>query len=711
MRRMAKSCIFANLKFYENFMNFITEHSLWFLPLCLLLGLGYAFILYRKVPSSDLSVRIKRIAFAVRTTVVFLIAFLLLNPIVATMVKQVEKPVIVLGLDNSQSLAAIARADYYQNDFLKQTEQLREKLQKDFTVETYLIGDSLRRGEKVDYDDETTHLSAFFEHIHSVYATQNLGAVVLMSDGIFNAGKDPYYVANQIKSPVYTVLMGDTVVHKDLLVGKVNFNKVVYRNSVFPIEIQIRADKLSGETTTLQIFRKDELIYQKQINLNANNYLQWEKLNFEAKESGLQRYRIVLSKVNGEITTVNNEKDIFFEVIDRRKKVALIYHAPHPDIAAIRQVLVKTDMYQVESFDVTKWNAPLSDYDIVVLHQLPSNNSAATALLDQMDKMDMPCFYILGQQSNYAWFNRLGTGLQIQIGNNLQNDAFPLYNANYTYFTLSEGFKQLLPQLPPLKVPFGQYKLSPSALPILFQKIGGVSTSYPLLSCHQDGETRSVVLVGDGLWRWRNYNYMLTNGHDEFEELVTKIFQYLSLKTDKSLFRVTAKNVFSENENIRFDAQLFNQNYEIVNTPEVSMTITCKETRYAFTFNRTFNAYSLDIGSLPQGDYAWTASAVFNDVKHSQSGHFSVDRLNLESLNLTANHQLLLNLAALQGGKSFADTDFEGLYQTLVQNTDIKPVVHYQKRHASLLDNLILFACILTLLAAEWVLRKWSGMY
>ncbi|MDR1793187.1 MAG: hypothetical protein LBR36_07105 [Bacteroidales bacterium] len=692
----------------------IAQYSFWFIFLCLLLGVGYAVLLYVRTPLPELPLWVKRVAFVLRAICVTAIAFLLLNPIIRKTSKDIEKPIVLIGVDNSQSIVTGSKSNYYKGDFKEKLQQITQKLEDKFTVETFLVGDSLRlkdANNKLDFSDETSHLSAFFEQINSTYASRNVGAVVLFSDGIFNVGNDPYYAANRLKAPVYSVLMGDTIQHKDLLISKVNYNKTVYRNSFFPLEILIKADKLAGQSTTLKVYHKDDLIFEKKLTINTHSYLQWERLNFEAKESGLHRYRIEIEPITGEITTANNRKDIFIEVIDQRKKIAFIYNAPHPDISAIRQSIEAMDMYQTEAFEVSKFTGKLADYDIVVLHGLPSRTNPAATLTAQIQKLNMPCFYVLGEQTDYGLFNQLNAGLQVLPSNNMKNDAFPLYNQGFGNFLLSEASKQLFSVLPPIKVPFGNFKLSPATNVLLYQKINGISTNYPLFVYCQNQERKTAIFAGDGLWRWRLHNFLYTQHQDEFDELVSKTMQYLSTKADRSLFRVTGKNVFSESENIRFDAQLFNDNYELVNQPEVEMQIKSAGKQYSFIFTRTFNAYTLDAGLFPQGDYSWTANTVYNGVKHTKSGFFSVHQLNIEALNLVANHQLLFNLASLNNGQSFADNDLDNLCNTLENNTNIKSVVHYNKKHTSLLNSIWLLVSIFVLLAAEWGLRKWSGGY
>jgi hypothetical protein len=691
---------------------FSTEYSLWFLPLCVVAGVGYAAILYYKSDKPELPLWVKRLAFSLRTIAVAIIAFLLLNPIVKRVAKEVEKPVVLVGVDNSSSLQIGNKAAFYQGKFKEDFQKLLDKLNKDYEVETYLLGDSLRTGNSLDFEDKQTNLSDFFEQINKLYANRNVGAVVLLSDGIFNAGNNPYYIANQLKQPVYTVSMGDTVLHKDVLISRVNHNKTVYRNNFFPIEILVRANKLSGQNTRLTIYQQEEIVYEKEIHINYNNFSECVRVKKKKKKSGLQRYRITISEVKDEITHDNNLKDIFIEVIDQRKKVAIIYHSPHPDVAAISRSLEGTESYQVESFAADKFNGKIEEYDIVVLHQLPSEKNFANNLTAAVQRMSVPCLYVLGEQINYAQFNQLNTGVQIFINKDMQNDAFPFYNQNYANFTVTTPLQQIFQNFPPVKVPFGNFKISASASVLLYQKIGAVTTSYPLFVFNQDAENKTAVFTGNGLWRWRLHNFMMENHHDEFDELIFKTFQFLSTKKDKSFFRVTGKNVYSENENIRFDAELYNQNYELVNDPEVTISITDKDKKtYSFAFSRSFKTYQLDAGIFPEGDYAWEAKTGINNEKYVKSGRFSVEKINIEAVNLVADYQLMKNLASLNGGKNFPDDSLLNVYDAIKSNEEIKSVAHYNKQHTSLLDSVLLLVLIVLLLTSEWFLRKWSGAY
>jgi len=76
---------------------------------------------------------------------------------------------------------------------------------------------------------------------------------------------------------------------------------------------------------------------------------------------------------------------------------------------------------------------------------------------------------------------------------------------------------------------------------------------------------------------------------------MNKTIQYLSLKDDKRKFRsASSKNIYKENESIILDAQLYNENYESINDPEVNVTVTdAAGKEYNYIMNRTQDFYAL----------------------------------------------------------------------------------------------------------------------
>ena len=97
------------------------------------------------------------------------------------------------------------------------------------------------------------------------------------------------------------------------------------------------------------------------------------------EEVGIQQFSVHISELEGEISTRNNHKAIFINVLETRVKVAIFAGGPHPDVGAIHKTLERDERYEVIDFihkDRQAWyNSPdnyqLEDFDLLILHNFP----------------------------------------------------------------------------------------------------------------------------------------------------------------------------------------------------------------------------------------------------------------------------------------------------------------------------------------------------
>ena len=136
------------------------------------------------------------------------------------------------------------------------------------------------------------------------------------------------------------------------------------------------------------------------------------------------------------------------------------------------------------------------------------------------------------------------------------NDASAYFNTAFSAFNLSEKSMANLRKFPPLLTPFGNYKVNPSASVFLYQKIGTVQTDFPIIAFQENLGMRSAIMIGDGLWRWKLYDYLEQNNNDIFNEIIEKTINYLALKGDKRKFRVkTNKTAYNDGKMIKIEAE------------------------------------------------------------------------------------------------------------------------------------------------------------
>ena len=94
----------------------------------LLLGFGYAYLLYSKEDKIS-NIWLKRLLFIIRGVIVFFLSFLLLNPLIKSLHKDYEKPILVIAQDASSSIQ--------DTNIYSHLSFLAKQLETDFDVFTY----------------------------------------------------------------------------------------------------------------------------------------------------------------------------------------------------------------------------------------------------------------------------------------------------------------------------------------------------------------------------------------------------------------------------------------------------------------------------------------------------------------------------------------------------------------------------------------------
>ncbi|HNQ00202.1 MAG TPA: hypothetical protein PKK99_14170, partial [Bacteroidia bacterium] len=180
----------------------------------------------------------------------------------------------------------------------------------------------------------------------------------------------------------------------------------------------------------------------------------------------------------------------------------------------------------------------------------------------------------------------------------------------------------------------------------------------------------------------------------------------------KSHFKINSKNSFAENEPVSFDAEVYNDSYELINTPDINMSIINSDGKsFPYTFSKTERAYTLNAGFLNSGEYRYKANVKLGDKAYTGEGAFTVSALQAEQTETTADHQLLYAFAHKNGGELFYPTELNQLQQKLLSREDIKSVSYSHYKLQDLVNVKLVFFLLLLLLSFEWFLRKRAGAY
>ena len=683
------------------------QYPTWYIFLCVALGAFYAIALYlRDQKFGEQKAWLPVLMSMLRGTAVTGIALLLLAPLLKSVKEDSRKPLLVIAEDISESIPVQG---------LSMLNEAVTAFNERYDVKRLYFGSNASIGADSNLV-KSSNISGVIRYINDQYQDQKVAGILLGSDGIYNEGADPRYTPLLVKAPLYTLAVGDTTKRRDVYIKNLFHNKIAYLGDKVAVQVDVQAYNALGSDLTVSISRVgsggSQKLDQKTVRADRETFFQTVDFVVDANEVGNVRYRVSVTSVANEINLSNNSKEIYLEVIDQRQKILVLGNAPHPDLGAIEQLLGNNQNYEVDIAYAGEGAAKYGEYNLVLLHNLPSQKHNIQPLLAQLDRLKIPRLYIVGLQTDIAAFNNQQELVSVVgDGRSLENIQAQV-NRAFTGYNLNMDLLNNLTAYPPLDAPFGEYKTKTTATTVMSQRIKKIETAYPLLTFTEQNGYRSGVWVGEGLWRWRLFNYMKDQNYEVVSEVVDKAIQYLSLKEDKRKFRAAvAKNRYRENESILFDAQLYNDSYERINFPDAFLKITNDEGKeFAYTFSRSSDYYVLDAGLFPPGNYRFVASTNFEGKTLEDRGRFSVEDVQLEQYDLTARYDILNTIAVQTGGSMYTASNFDELVTNLVE-AEVKPVIYQSTTTRSVLNLRWLFGVLLTLLGLEWFLRRYFGYY
>lgn len=693
----------------QDSINIFAELSMWWVAVCVLTGGLFSYVLYQK--DAPWSQTTNRLLTGARFVLVTLICLLLLGFFIRQTRYISEAPIWVFAFDNSESVSLVNDSSRIAEDLSKLKGLTQTLRNNNFDIELKSLDGSLPAVDSLRFDAQSSDLSHLLKSVQAEYENKNLAGVVLFSDGIFNQGIAPDYLPYNFE--LHTVGIGDTVAQKDVSLKALFHNKLAYLGNKFPIVAEISAQGFAGKELSVTLSSGGNIISVKKASLTRESESVQAEFLAEASKTGMQHYVVSVSPLEGEFTTENNTRHAYIEVIDSKEKVLLAARSPHPDIKAIRAAIEQNENYEFSLYipGISKLE-PTEQYDLIIFHQFPAKSAKMKRIYEELKTKSKAHFYVVGGQTDLKALNDENAGINFQSFSSQTDRVFPVFNEDFSRFTFESEKREHLSDLPPVSVPFGEVTASGNSQVMLFQRVGSIQTSKPLLAVSDDNGRKTAVMLGEGIWMWRLQEHSEHESYEATDALINKTVQYLSSKEDKRKFRVyTTSAEFYDTEEVVFKVEVYNDIYEQISGRNIELTISDedgKSRNYRFVNSSTDFRYQ--VSGLPEGVYSFKASTEFNGEVQSVSGQFTVRSLQLEAVNTTADFNLLRSLAGQNRG-TFIHSDNQEALLGVLNTRKPQNILHGTEEFAEII-NLWQIALGLILLAAmEWFFRKFRGGY
>ena len=670
-----------------------------------------------------------------------LILFLLFEPVYRSLDANEQPPLLAVLLDDSQSLrvtAGTTDADTSSTAPRAAFQRALDNVQEGGATgeqRYYRFGRTLQplpsgALDSLQFEAARTDIAAALERTRDALQQDNLRGVVLVSDGQFNSGQNPLFVAERFVVPIHTIAVGDTTRRRDLQVRRVTTNDIGYANVQLPVQVGLRTEAAAGETVQVSLYRNGDRLDTTPVQLPNGTAEVPVDLSFTPTDVGLQRLTVGVTRLDDEATYRNNEQSFTVRVLESKRRILLLGAAPSPNFAATRRLLSRDENTQVVpfvprqdgSFYQGDFPSALDDFDVIVLAGFPSSFAPPAAVAQVASAADdgTPLLFLLDRQTDLRQlrdqFGDLLPARPEQVRRSFVEAALVPTEARRSHpvFDIPDVQPDQWRRLPPLNYSETRWAASPDAQVLATIRVRDVALDDPALVLRRRAGQRSAALLATGTWRWANLPADLEALSPVWPSMLSNLVQWVATRENDQPVRVRpVQRTFAGGEPVEFTGQVYDESLNPVSDAAVTVNVIGPDsTRYPYRMQPTGNGrYRLDAGTLPEGTYAFAAEAVREGATlGSDRGQFAVGSLTLEYRNTRADAALLRQIAQRSGGSFHTVASAGDLPGLLASSEQFSSVIVTQEREQRLWHMSSFLIAIIALLAAEWALRKRNGL-
>lgn len=653
---------------------------------------------YYKQPKTN--GKLKVILSVLRFISILSLLILLINPKFNKDEYTIEKPNLIIAIDNTSSVNSLGGSQVVVRSIgkLKSNSSLSNR----FKINSYLFGNTIKEGDSASFIDKTTNISGTLNSINEIFGNSK-SALILLSDGNQNLGLDYEYIKPNPNMHVFPIVVGDTTAYEDLRIGQVNSNKYAFLKNKFPVEINVSYTGNRSINSSVKIYLEGKQVFRQAVNFNANNTATTINALLQTSSVGVKSLKVIVDNIPNEKNTINNSKELSLEVIDEKTNVGLITSISHPDIGALKKSIEANEQREVQ---ILKPNAPLETMENIDVFILYQPNAAFKPIYEFIKKRGGGTFTITGSKTDWSFLNSIQSIFSKESYNQIE-EILPTKNQGFGLFEISDlSFEDY----PPLESELGDVLISQPYESIANQRIKGVDLDTPLFFVSNQEQKKEAVLFGENVWKWRMQSYRNNRSFKNFDDFIGKLLLYLSDVAQKSRLTIDYDNLYDGSINTTISASYFDNSY--VFNPNAKLTLKLK--KLDSDYNREIpmllkaNNYEVNLDDLDPGDYEF--SVIESEEKLSKSGRFKVLDFDLENQSVAADYKKLGRFSINTGGQLYFPEHIDSLIQNLTNDNRFIPIQKSKRNVVSLVDFRHLLFLMVFALAIEWFIRKYNGL-
>lgn len=751
---------YSPIVFSEGKVAFNYQPSVLIIILALLAFFICLWIIYRKT-TLELSRIFKNSLMALKLITIFLLLFLLLEPIVTVSTIMPRKSSLILLVDDSKSMSIKDVANKSRKDFTQRllgsedVPGIVDKLKKNFRLQMYKFsGDvsHLQNPAELAANGDLTDLAAGLNFAADISKQTAVSGIVVITDGVDNGSGDPLEVAARMKNsklPLFMIGIGSETT-KDVRIAKVTTNHSVIENSVIELSAIIKNKNQKDQQIELELKEQGRVIKRQTVQLKGSATR--VSMSFSPQRKRFARYSLEAIAKEKEAIEVNNIQSFLIDNRKKKSRVLYIEGYPRTEFKFIRRAFwgdesiqlvsllrtgpdkfyrqgIKDQQELKEGFPTTK--EELFKYDAVILGSIERDFFTDQQLANLVDFVSIRGggFLMIGGVHSFSQGGYTDSDITKMLPTELiQSDwDTPTHTTTlrdkYKLLLTSDGYKTPFMQLASVESenhemwenladlegynPLGRAK--PGATVLAVHPLSELLNPKIILAQQRFGRGRTMVFATSSSWHWQMGMPHENTSHERFWR---QIIRYLALESPQPVTGGADKEIYVPNEQVKMHMEVRDSAYIHIRDATVSVRVKTPggQTRnIPFTWSSGGNVeFSGEFKPTVEGMHQVTFSAY--NAKGEFIGKtetaFFVEESRVEFANAHLQSKFLKRMADISGGKYFHQTEAENLPDEIsVMQSNYSKLVEYD-----LWDMPVFFLLVIGLLAIEWYVRRSRGL-
>ena len=753
----------------EGTLSFAYGISPWLFALLVVLIIFGVWLTYLKT-TRPLTRGWKTCLIAVRSSVLVLLLFCLLRPVITTLQVSPQETYLGVLIDDSQSMSiedmAGGRSRHAAVEEQILNDSLLEELSDSFQIRSFRFDKQTQRIAGSDDLSESGTASSIAQALRYVSDQLNglpLGGILLISDGADNSDSDPVIVAQDFGArqiPIFTVGVGQEEIPQDIGIVDVSAAKTVLEGSLFNVQVAIMHHGYEGQEVELSIMDGDTRIVSKTVIMGGEGITRRFDLELTPERRELIVYDLNVELQSDEIIDENNSYSF---LVDNTEKPPLdiLYIEGHPrnEYKFIRRALEGDNSLRLATYLQTgpekfyrqgiKSPTELSggfptdketlyQYEAIILGDVEKNffDSDQLQLIEDFVAERGGGFLMSGMVDEGFIGSPIADILPItlveekflpsHLRGGIRRGQHPTGELFYPRLTTNGEFSplrrlasedsenlamwRLLPELQGVYVS-GRVKPGATVLmehPLLQYQ----NQALPILASQRYGSGRSMSFTTASSWRWQ----MMLHSTDQSHEILWRqLLRWLAVSAPERISIDFDREFYNVGDEVNVTVTVLNDEYEADNDATLWMQTTdpleqLVDSPMEWDIERD-GVYGASFIVEVEGVHSLlidVVSAAGNAAADSSEKRaaFVVTPSLREYTNAELDSGLLTRIAQASGGRYFK---LSGV-GALVDAIEFTPNAYSREVQIDLWDQPWLLALLILLLCLDWIARRMKGL-